>query len=278
MLYASRFLRLTEPPMTGPDVKAVQDSLSKLGYYKGAVDGTYGKDTADAVRKFQLAVGIRADAVVGPDTWNSLGLSVGPVNIINEYRITIDTQTFKLVLYKNGVVQKEYPVAVGKPNTPTPIGDWIIIEKQVDWGGPFGVRWMRINVPWGGYGIHGTDNPLSIGTAASHGCIRMYNEDVTEVYSIIPLGTPAKVTGQVFTGRILQVGVAPGSDVAAVQQRLQVLGFYKGDIDGMYGDQTRDAVLAFQRARKLVADGIVGPATYEELEKVYDAALGLKMP
>lgn len=278
MLYASRFLRLTSPPMTGPDVRAVQDSLSKLGYYKGAVDGTYGSDTADAVRKFQSAVGIRADRVVGPDTWNSLGLSIGTVNINREYRITIDTQSIKLTLSKNGVVQNVYPVAVGKPQTPTPIGDWIIIEKQVDWGGPFGARWMRLNVPWGGYGIHGTDNPSSIGSAASHGCIRMNNADVIKLYSIVPLGTPVKITGQVFTGRILQLGVQPGSDVAAVQQRLQVLGYYKGDIDGVYGDRTKDAVVAFQTARRLVADGIVGSATYEELEKVYDTVLGLSMP
>lgn len=278
MLYASRFLRLMEPFMTGPDVRSVQVSLSKLGYYKGAVDGTYGNDTADAVRKFQLAVGIRADGIVGPDTWNSLGLSVGPININREYRITIDTSRIKLTLSRNGVVQTEYPVAVGKPSTPSPIGDWIIIEKQTGWGDGFGPRWMRLNVPWGGYGIHGTDNPSSIGTAASHGCIRMYNEDVIKLYDVVPLGTPVKITGQVFTGRILQLGVAPGSDVSAVQQRLQVLGYYKGDIDGVYGNLTRDAVIAFQQARRLTADGIVGPATYEELEKVYDAVLGLRMP
>ena len=278
MLYASRFLRLTTPPMRGPDVREVQDSLAKLGYYKGVVDGTYGSDTADAVKKFQSAVGIRPDGVVGPDTWNSLGLSIGPININREYQITIDTATIQLTLFKNGAVQNVFPVAVGKPSTPSPIGDWIIIEKQMDWGGPFGVRWMRLNVPWGSYGIHGTDTPSSIGTAASHGCIRMRNEDVTTLYSIVPMGTPVKITGQVFTGRVLQLGVEPGSDVAAVQQRLQVLRFYQGDIDGVYGNQTQNAVIAFQKARKLVADGVVGPSTYEELEKVYDTALGLKMP
>lgn len=278
MLYASRFLRVTNPPMTGPDVASVQDSLSKLQYYSGTVDGVYGNDTAAAVRKFQSAVGIRPDGVVGPDTWNSLGLSIGPITINREYRITIDTERKKLTLDRNGIIQTEYPVAVGKPNTPSPIGDWVINQKQVDWGGPFGVRWMRLNVPWGSYGIHGTDNPSSIGTAASHGCIRMYNEDVTKLYAVVPLGTPVKITGQAITGRILQVGVAPGSDIAAVQQRLQVLGFYKGDIDGVYGNQTKDAVTAFQTARKLPVDGVVGPATYEELEKVYDAALGLTMP
>jgi peptidoglycan hydrolase-like protein with peptidoglycan-binding domain len=74
------------------------------------------------------------------------------------------------------------------------------------------------------------------------------------------------------------VGISPGSDVATIQQRLQVLGYYKGDIDGVYGNQTRDAVIAFQTARKLTPDGIVGPATYEEIEKMYDTVLGLATP
>lgn len=278
MIYASRFLRLMDPPMTGPDVKAVQQTLTKLGYYKGTVDGIYGASTAEAVKNFQSNIGLRPDGIVGPDTWNSLGLSAGPVSINRAYRITVDTQTLKLTLSKNGGVQAVYPVAVGKPNTPTPLGDWIINEKQVNPGGPFGARWMRLNVPWGGYGIHGTDNPSSIGSPASHGCVRMYNSDVIKLFDIVPLGTPVKITGQAFTGRILTLGVPPGSDVAAVQQRLQVLGFYKGDIDGIYGNQTRDAVVAFQTARKLTPDGIVGPATYEEIEKMYDTVLGLATP
>lgn len=278
MIYASRFLRLMDPPMSGPDVTAVQTSLSKLGIYKGQIDGVYSSSTADAVRSFQAAVGITADGMVGPETWNALGITVGPVRVNRTYTITIDLHSLKLVLSKSGVPQATYSVAVGKPNTPTPVGDWIIIGKQVNPGGPFGVRWMRLNVPWGGYGIHGTDNPSSIGTPASHGCIRMHNEDVSKLYDLVPLGTPVKITGQVYTGRILSVGVAPGSDVAAVQQRLQVLGYYKGDIDGVYGSQTRDAVIAFQKDRKLTADGIVGPLTYEELEKMYDVVLGLRMP
>lgn len=278
MLYASRFLRLMDPLMTGPDVKAVQDSLALIQLYKGKADGVYANTTADAVKRFQTSIGITADGVVGPDTWNALGLSIGPVPIKREYRIVIDTEQRTLTLSRNNVIQARYPVAVGKPNTPSPIGDWIIIDKQVGWGDGFGVRWMRLNVPWGGYGIHGTNNPSSIGTPASHGCIRMHNEDVVKLYDVVPIGTPVRITGQVFTGRILQLGVSPGSDIAAVQQRLQVLGFYKGDIDGVYGNQTRDAVIAFQTNRKLPADGIVGPSTYEELEKAYDTVLGLREP
>lgn len=278
MLFASRFLRLMNPPMEGPDIGNVQDRLAELGIYKSPVDSVYGKVTAAAVTKFQQSLGIKPDGVVGPETWNFLGLAMGPVSVKREFRIVIDTEKFTLTLHRGGTFENVYSVAVGKPNTPTPVGDWIIIGKELNPGGEFGARWMRLNIPWGGYGIHGTDNPASIGTAASHGCIRMRNENVIKIYDLVPLGTPVKIVGRVFTGRLLWVGVPPGSDVAAVQQRLQVLKYYQGDVDGYYGNQTRTGVLAFQRAHGITLDGIVGPVTYEELEKAYDIVLGLRQP
>ena len=48
---------------------------------------------------------------------------------------------------------------------------------------------MGINVPWGSFGIHGTLEPYSVGWASSHGCIRMNNEDIKELYKEIPIGT-----------------------------------------------------------------------------------------
>ncbi|KNZ70949.1 ErfK/YbiS/YcfS/YnhG family protein [Thermincola ferriacetica] len=279
MLFSSRFLRLMTPYLSGPDVKAVQERLVDLGYYKGRVDGVFDPATANAVVAFQKSRGLKADGVVGPDTWSALGTDMAVSAAPGQgYRIFIDTERFRLSLFKDGVHQATWPVAVGKPSTPTPIGDWVITEKIMNPGGPFGARWMRISVPWGGYGIHGTDNPASIGTAASHGCIRMYNEDVIKLYDIVGIGTPVKITGRVFTGRLLQIGVPPGSDIVQVQQRLQTLGYYKEELDGQFGPTTRNAVIAFQRARGLVPDGIVGSRTYEELEKAYDQALGLRYP
>ncbi len=54
-------------------------------------------------------------------------------------------------------------------------------------GGPFGVLWMGLSKPH--YGIHGTNNPASIGKNVSHGCIRMFNHDVLELSSRVPIGT-----------------------------------------------------------------------------------------
>ena len=70
----------------------------------------------------------------------------------------------------------------------TPTGNFIIINKAPNPGGPFGTMWMSLSKEH--YGIHGTNNPSSIGKFVSKGCIRMYNSDVEELASIIPLGTP----------------------------------------------------------------------------------------
>lgn len=105
--------------------------------------------------------------------------------------ITISIQSKTLTLYNYGKALKTYPVAVGKPTTPSPIGTFTIINKQVNPGGPFGTRWMGLSIPH--YGIHGTNNPASIGTAASNGCIRMYNQDVNELFNYVTVGTVVRI-------------------------------------------------------------------------------------
>lgn len=108
------------------------------------------------------------------------------------YSIEIDTKTRVLKLFENGTQIKQYPVAVGKESTPTPIGSWTITKKAL-WGEQFGGHFMQLSVPWGIYGIHGTNKPWSIGQAVSHGCVRMYIEDATELYDLITVGTPVLI-------------------------------------------------------------------------------------
>lgn len=108
------------------------------------------------------------------------------------YSINVYTKTRTLYLYKNGVLIKKYPVAVGTPATPTPLGHWTITQKGL-WGEQFGGHFMRLSIPKGIYGIHGTDMPESISKAVSHGCIRMFNNDAKELYDMVPIGTPVNV-------------------------------------------------------------------------------------
>lgn len=109
------------------------------------------------------------------------------------YRITINVNKRSLTLFRDNKVFKTYKVAVGKPSTPTPKGTFKIVNKAVNPGGPFGAKWMGLNAPNGDYGIHGTNDPSSIGNAISNGCIRMYNKDVIEVFNLVPIGTVVKI-------------------------------------------------------------------------------------
>jgi lipoprotein-anchoring transpeptidase ErfK/SrfK len=101
--------------------------------------------------------------------------------------IYISTSKHQLKLFDGSMLIKTYPIAVGKMLTPTPSGTYNIINKDPNPGGPFGVLWMGLSRPH--YGIHGTNNPASIGHDVSHGCIRMYNHDVLDLSSRVSIGT-----------------------------------------------------------------------------------------
>lgn len=109
------------------------------------------------------------------------------------YSITINTQAHTLTLFRDNKVYKTYRVAVGKPSTPTPKGTFKIVNRAINPGGPFGARWLGLNAPNGDYGIHGTNNPSSIGKSVSNGCIRMYNNQVIELSSLVSIGTIVRI-------------------------------------------------------------------------------------
>ncbi|MEI7024487.1 L,D-transpeptidase [Paenibacillus sp. y28] len=103
------------------------------------------------------------------------------------YRIIVDLSYFRLYLLDENTVVREFPVGIGKLLTETPAGEYYIVNKVPNPGGPFGVFWMGLSKPH--YGIHGTNDPSSIGKRSSHGCIRMYNEDVLQLAALVPLHT-----------------------------------------------------------------------------------------
>ncbi len=123
--------------------------------------------------------------------------------------IVVDRKGYKLRLYKNLKLSKKYGIAVGKVGLDTPAGLYSIANKAVnpawnvpnsDWAGdlagkvippgpdnPLKARWLGI---YDGVGIHGTADVGSIGSNASHGCIRMIPEQVIDLYDRVPVGTP----------------------------------------------------------------------------------------
>ncbi len=107
------------------------------------------------------------------------------------YIIIIDTANHILSLYKDYELYNTYPIAVGKPRTPTPKGSFKIINKSINPGGPFGARWMGLSKRR--YGIHGTNKPDSIGKDISNGCIRLHNKDVIKLYELVSIGTTVEI-------------------------------------------------------------------------------------
>ncbi|MBM7586217.1 lipoprotein-anchoring transpeptidase ErfK/SrfK [Bacillus pakistanensis] len=103
------------------------------------------------------------------------------------YTIRISVGKRTLTLLKDGRIIKVYPIAVGKILTTTPIGDFVIVNREPNPGGPFGALWLSLSKIH--YGIHGTNDPSSIGKAVSLGCVRMHNKDVLELGSLVPNGT-----------------------------------------------------------------------------------------
>lgn len=114
-------------------------------------------------------------------------------------RLIVNIPARKIALVVDGRVMKVYPVAVGKPGTPSPAGTFHIASHVANpsyWhegkvvgpgpGNPVGTRWMSLGFK--GYGLHGTNHPESIGHAASHGCIRMRNHDVEELFGLVRVG------------------------------------------------------------------------------------------
>lgn len=103
------------------------------------------------------------------------------------YRIIVDLSDRHLHLLDGNTVVRSFPVGIGKMVTQTPTGEFTIINKQANPGGPYGAFWMGLSKPH--YGIHGTNDPSSIGRMVSLGCIRMYNDDVIALSKIVPIRT-----------------------------------------------------------------------------------------
>lgn len=170
------------------------------------------------------------------------------------YKVLVDVEESKLYLFQDNELIKTYKCSGGKWSTPSPIGTWTIISKA-KWGEGFGGSWMGLNVPWGQFGIHGTLEKGSIGWASSHGCIRMENSEVAELYKTIPIGTKVTIVDGPYGAfgkgfRHLKSGMY-GSDVMEIQKRLKQLGFFTGNANGKFGSATEEAVKKYCKANNL---------------------------
>lgn len=167
----------------------------------------------NAILRFQSSCNLKADGIWGEKSLEALiyqlgtGISPGTDTVAAPPAtgkwLVINKSNRILTLYENNTILKKYPVAIGNPPRLTPNGKFKIVSKVVNpaWGGggyakpvkggipanPLGYRWLGLSYKTGNdLGIHGNNNPYSIGKNISHGCIRMINSDVEQLFEIIP--------------------------------------------------------------------------------------------
>ena len=183
------------------NVKTMQSSArteDSIEYTVQAGDSLYAiarkfKTTIELIKKMN---GLKGDMIrVG----QKLKINVA------EFSILVDKKNNILILKKDGELFKTYPVATGRENS-TPVGKFTIVDRMIQppWTKPgvgiimpdspdyeLGARWMPISVP--GYGIHGTNDDSSIGKQSTSGCVRMHDEEVIELYNMVPKGTEVEI-------------------------------------------------------------------------------------
>lgn len=146
-----------------------------------------------------------------------LGLLFATVHVwgANPWEIRINIPEYKLYLYRAGEMVQTFYIAVGKAQTPSPLGDFWIANKVVNptWyppdhkppvppgpENPLGKYWMGLNID--GFGIHGNSASWSIGNPISLGCFRMYNDDVQKLFELVPVRTPVKIVYDTIHARV----------------------------------------------------------------------------
>ena len=183
--------------------------------------------------------------------------------------IHVDVEQKMLTLFCGSEIAARYPIATGARDTPTPLGVFRINRRFAGEMGGFGTCFLGLNVPWGDYGIHGTNRPESIGTNASHGCIRMRVADAEALYARVPNGTVVVIECGAYgelggSLRTLKNGDR-SSMVRAVQRKLRAL---RRRAENAVRCAEIEAQRAVDKAREtfnLSANGLVDWALYQKL-------------
>ncbi len=241
---------------TGDAVKKLQRYLKDLGYYKGSVDGDFGDGTETAVKAFQKQNGLTVDGKAGPATQSKLysGNAVkAPSTVTNTPRPTA-TPTPRATATPN--LSIEYYLEVGSSgsrvrtlqNRLIELG-WLDGKADGDYEGATEYAVKAFQARYSSLWEDGVAGPDTLKTLYGAGAAKTSNP----VASI---------------GETLQEGSSSDA-VKAMQKRLKELGFLSGTADGSFGTATKAAVIAFQTANGLKADGKAGTST---LNKLYSAS------
>lgn len=131
-----------------------------------------------------------------------------PSNEVRPRRfVVISIPDRKLAVIEGETTMATFSVAVGAARTPSPIGEFVIVSRVANptyyrrglviptgQNNPVGTRWLGLSLK--GYGIHGTNAPLSVGRAASHGCIRLRNGEMERLFTMLQIGDRVEIHGE----------------------------------------------------------------------------------
>jgi peptidoglycan hydrolase-like protein with peptidoglycan-binding domain len=219
----------------GSKVEELQNLLIKQGVFNySEVTGYYGKITEDAVKAFQNKTGLKADGVVGEMTWSKLNASP-TVSDTADAGKNADTS------------QDESETFTGKVSKGMEGAQVEKIQKRLQELGIY--DYTRIT------GYYGSITKDAV-------------KDFQKAYGLKPDGVVGSKTMEKLFSTYKETSLIPGmksDDVGKIQKRLKELGYYSYDIDNEYGSKTREAVVYFQSAHDLKADGVAGTQTKDIL-------------
>jgi lipoprotein-anchoring transpeptidase ErfK/SrfK len=165
-----------------------------------AARATTKREAAIILALFTLAVTSPAFAQVGAQAAKP---SADPIHRV----VLVSIPDRKLAVIENGNVIATFPVAVGAASSPSPTGEFQIVNRVANptyyrpglvipsgKSNPVGTRWVGLSQK--GYGIHGTNAPRSVGHAASHGCIRLRNRDIERLFTMVQVGDVVQIRGE----------------------------------------------------------------------------------
>lgn len=188
-----------------PLIGKIQQMLIDHHLYHGPITSKYDATTSQAILLFQEEENLPATGLVDGVTYCRLHQATSRQIIplpatkradfaLPRANILITESSRQLTLFNGNDPIHQYPIGIGKSATPTPLGDYSIALKHMNPGGMLGTRWLGLN--YDSYGIHGTNQPWLIGTMGnmiSHGCIRMHNSNVEELFTLVKVGTPVYI-------------------------------------------------------------------------------------
>lgn len=271
----------------GLDVAKLQQALNVLGYYNGTIDGNFGAQTENALKRFQTNKKLSADGVAGPGTLSIMFASNTSQNNVQNTVNTASTTTYSTV----GSIGE----IGGIPNT-TKLGDSGIDVAKLQQAlnvlgyysgtidGNFGaqtetaLKRFQTNRKMNADGVAGPGT-LSVifgNTITGANTVNTSNtnsNNTTTSYISGSLNAAAQAQARLTITSLEDIGDTPatskkgdvGIDVVKLQQALKVSGYYNGTIDGSYGEGTEKAIMTFQKKRSMQDDGIAGLATIRVL-------------